>query len=125
MNNWVRWLLGLVLGVVGVVFALIILDQVFYSRRSFDRELWRAGDVHQRARMVVDIRISNLLVGKTRDEVSALLGTPDGELPNKWMYHWVTGSILGDLMPYSDWLQWMVVEFDVTTGRVLKVYSED
>ena len=120
-----RWLLGLVLGVVGVACALMIFDQVFYSQRSFDSELWRAGDVHQRARMVVDLRHSDLLLGRTRDEVSALLGSPDGELPNKWMYHWVTGSVLGDLMPFSDWLQWMVVEFDVTTRQVHKVYSED
>src|SRR5262245_33173656 len=49
----------------------------FFHSRAFSSEKWLKGNSRVRGQMARDLRASNLLDGKTRSQVEALLGPPD------------------------------------------------
>ena len=53
------------------------LRDVTFRTRSFIPSAWRGGDCRIRGEMVDSLQARNVLGGKTREEVLALLGTPD------------------------------------------------
>jgi hypothetical protein len=123
-----KWLLKASgLAVVGLIVAPIGND--FLSppclseaeRCLFETERWRAGNRRQRARIVADLQSSKILVGKSRAEVSALLGPPDRDGWSDWSYYYAHGD---HLMPIWDWVEWVWVEFD-ESGQVRKVELRD
>src|SRR5262245_58968875 len=130
MRAWKWLLLGfplLLVLLVGGCIGIAIANRVLYSPRSFDGEHWRAGDVRQRARMVTDLVGSGTLPGKSRAEVSALLGPPDRENSGVWEYDYVYGDLLGDALdlPFSGWLYSMRIAFDDATGLVCHLDTRD
>ena len=55
----------------------ILVGNPFLREKEFNREQWIAGDSRIRGQMVNDLVEKKLLEGKSREEVTALLGTAD------------------------------------------------
>ena len=66
--------------------------------------------------MVGDLVRSEILVGKTRAEVIALLGTPDRD-SGTLEYDFVSGGFFG----FNDWRRCIQVRFDNENDRVRAV----
>lgn len=110
--------------------SILIADYYLFSQRAFDGDRWRSGDVRQRARMRVDLQRSQVLLGKDRKAVFALLGPPDYDdyaERRKWVYYFVNGSLVGDAidLPFSGWTQWLEIDFNEAEGRVHSVTEND
>ncbi len=126
---WLKWsaVVTLALVVSGCI-AVPVADHRLYSQRAFESDLWKPGDVRQRARMVVDLKRGGDLIGLDRAEVLDRLGPPDRDSPPWRMeYDYVHGSVLGDFLdlPFSNWHEWVIIDFDVATGRVKEVDLRD
>lgn len=106
-----------VLLVVGVA-AYAIADFALYSSRPFDAERWRNGEARERNRMAGDLNRSQVLIGKTRDEVVALLGPANREEAG-WLLEYEL--IHGDLLGFLEWWQVLRLRFDSGTDRVREV----
>jgi hypothetical protein len=115
-----KWLLLTTTAVLLPVLACIVIiarNEMSYSELPFQAEHWRASDARERARMVTNLlRSSELLVGKSREEVAGLLGPPDREAAGNWKY---------DFVPSSGWREYLWIRFDEDTGRVREVITQD
>ncbi len=123
-----KWLcLTLAILAVSACIAVPLGNYLLYSRCIFEPNRWQPGDVRQRERMVLDLCQSNVLIGKSQVEVSAILGPPDRRRNRAWEYDFVHGDLLRDTLnlPFSGWREWLQVEFDATTDRVRKVSRYD
>jgi hypothetical protein len=109
------WLiLALVLVIIGGYVTLLVRDHVLRAPKTFNAEQWRAGDTREHARMVGDLNRNGTLVGKSWDEVVALLGPPDRGDRGRLEYDFVSGDSFFDLS------ELLCLNFD-ETGRVREV----
>ena len=123
-----KWLfLGLWILIVACCIGVPIGNHLLYSRQSFEKARWRTGDTRQRARMVGDLLASEVLQGKSRAEVSALLGPPDREGQSVWEYDYIYGNLLDYTLglPFSGWRYTMRIEFDEAVNLVRAVDTRD
>ena len=121
------WYVGLFLLAYSGCLAIPLGDELLYSSKAFDSQAWRAGDVRQRARMVEELRWSGTLIGRTRQEVLELLGPPNSQSAAAMAYLYIHGNVLGDWLdlPFSNWSELLVVEFDPVSGRASEVQTQD
>lgn len=121
------WYVGLFLLASSGCLAIPLSHALLYSSKAFDVQAWRAGDVRQRARMVDELRRSGTLIGRTRQEVLELLGPPNSQSAAAMAYLHIHGNVLGDWLglPFSNWSELLVVEFDPVSGRVSAVQTQD
>lgn len=99
--------------VVGIV-AFAITDLALYSPRPFDAKRWREGDARERNRMVGDLNHSQVLIGKTRDEVVTLLGPANREEARLLLEYELLHS---DVFGFWELRELLCLRFD-NTGRV-------
>ena len=116
MRAWNRLLKSLAVLLVWWGITAFAENHLLDTPRSFESERWRAGDARQRSRMIADLRRIGVLVGKSQDEVSALLGQPDREGAVVWEYDYEDRNLL-----LYQWRERMQVKFDEATGRVRDV----
>ena len=90
--------------------------------RPFSGVAWRRGSVEVRGTMAPGIIDSQLLMGKTRDDVKKLLGPPDNEGESLVLYEVDPGRFFG----FPHFFKWYLeMQFDEKTGRVKNVGFAD
>jgi hypothetical protein len=84
--TWITTIVLTPLLYASLIFMLIAVVS-YYPKRNFDKDKWRA-DVETRYEMTDDLVDNQKLIGKTREEVSELLGE-NGVNPNglRWTYY--------------------------------------
>jgi len=82
--------------------------------QTFDSERWKTGNKSVRGSMVKDINDSNMLKGKTKSEVVLILGKPDMEKVDGWVWSYEVITI-----PRCRfiWTCGMEIAFDPQTGK--------
>jgi hypothetical protein len=124
---WRSLYLGLFWLTFGGCVTVPVCNFLWYSPKAFDAQAWRAGDVGQRARMVHDLVRSSTLMGRTQQEVIELLGPPDNQWPDSLQYFYVHHRLLDGWLdlPFSNWREWLMIEFDPKSGRVIEAQTQD
>ncbi len=121
--TWRRFILATLLLLVVLVssFAYYWRPYYGYTPITFSREAWSIADAEQRGYMVKDLLASHVLDGKTRSDVSDLLGSKDQ--PSEYMTYDVgyMGYNKNFPMVFS---QSLLIEFDAE-GRVERAYTMD
>ncbi len=126
-----RWI-GLSLASLGgLLFALLLAmfflgggPQSLYqsvNSSTFDAEAWRIGDIWTRGTMVSDLLDREVLGGQNRAEVIALLGPPDHQRPDTFLYTLDIGQRWGS----TPWTYALHINFDPKTGRTSSVFYTD
>ena len=90
-------------------------------RMKFNSESWKKGDFKLRGKMSNDLVDSEILIGKTKDEVIELLGKFDGELSDMIFYKIDVGIIFGS----GKWLYMLMIYFDESNNLVSEVVIGD
>ena len=90
-------------------------------RMKFNSESWKKGDFKLRGKMSNDLVDSEILIGKTKDEVTELLGKFDGELSDMIFYKIDVGIIFGS----GKWLYMLMIYFDESNNLVSEVVIGD
>lgn len=95
--------------------------------RSFDPEEWKRGDRRTRGAMVDDLETRNLLIGKDKTAVIALLGMPDAsDTTGRSMDYAVdVGLRTGPWGLGGTWLFYTSVLFDTLSATAVEVYTRD
>jgi hypothetical protein len=113
----VKWStkIKVLVGVVGVVVMCALAFVAYTSSRDlsfhprqFDSTAWKQGDIRVRGEMIESLRSQALLRDKTRDEVLALLGKPDGDDQGQIRYH----VDIGMRIAWRPFLSSLYIEFD-------------
>jgi hypothetical protein len=127
MHTLKRLVLVIVVFNLLVCITIYVGNKLIYSPLPFESVRWRSGDARQRARMEYDLRRSWVLVGKSQQEVLALLGPPDREKDSIWYYDIIFGDIIGDYfkLTFFGWTHWMRIEFGQSNGEVYSVVLLD
>jgi hypothetical protein len=100
-------LIALALGPLGIAW----IYSYFFRPLPFERRAWIRED-WKRPRMAADLMSNRLLIGKSHDEVISLLGFPNGDTPNEFLY--ASSNFDGSL----GWMN-LVVRFE--EGRAVEV----
>lgn len=109
IKNWKFWLVGCILSV--LLYLIIPVGLITYMElkpyiesRQFDADEWKAAP-RQRVQLVDSLIRSKQLDGKTRKEVTALLGEDEDEYGSKDTMVYYLGFQRGfTLGPDSEWL---------------------
>lgn len=88
---------------------------------AFDRSEWKRGDERERAKMIDDLIDRSILIGKDREEVTAILGPPDKQGDTLIAY---TVDLGQRFWFGSPWYYDLYVSFD-STGTVQTVGYTD
>ncbi len=83
---------------------------------KFSTEKWKSGSQLERGNMVTDLVESNILIGKSKIEVTKLLGIPKDSSKTNYLYL----VDFGYMTPF-----YLDIEFDFTTKKVQKVILND
>lgn len=99
-------------------FSLILLTgcQNSSSKIPFEKEKWRQADLRTKGRMMKDLLERNLLIGKTRNEVTDLLGEPDYEE----LYYLSYKVDLGKMYVYD-----LVIKLDSASRKAVEILLDD
>ena len=118
------------LTVIVVSFALLVIAGAFMiagpgvmerlRRTDFKSSSWIEGSPSDRARLVNDLVDSELLIGLTREQVSALLGPADFPVNEGIGYTIDRGHTFGS----TPWMYTLSIRFD-ETGRVEEAWVHD
>jgi len=117
----------LLLGVGVIVIALLlcaIFPMIIQQRRSplsFSPEQWKAGNPRLRGRMVKDLMVRGLMIGRSADEVREMLGSPDQKGDFKWKYT----VDMGHRIVLTPWNYDLTLIFSSPTGGVSTVELRD
>lgn len=87
----------LLIVVVLVFLSLIIIscDNNEFTPVSFEHHAWKSGDHELRGKMAHDLLEKKILIGKTREEVIDMLGSPDEETSHFVAYFMNFGDYFG------------------------------
>ena len=96
-----------------------ILESNTLEKRKFDSNAWKKATLHERRMYSEDIYLSNVLIGKTKEQILELLGPWDGEFKNsnRITYRIDSGAKLEN---GTTWYFSLLIDFDVS-GLVIKV----
>jgi hypothetical protein len=100
-------LIVLALGPIGVAW----IYSYFFRPLPFERLAWIRED-WKRPRMAADLLSKGTLIGKSHDEVISLLGFPNGDTPNAFIYA---------SSNYDGSLGWMTLVVRFENGRAVEV----
>lgn len=89
------------------------------SAKPFNSQEWIRGTPSARGQMVQDLSDRKMLINKSKTEVEALLGKPDGQHLAMWEYNVVT------IPRCYFWDCRMEVSFDENTGKVEGIAVSD
>ena len=78
------------------------------NNKPFNSEVWLKGDQRVRGQMASSLKDNRILEGKSRSEVIAMLGKPDGEYSEVVTYQVDLGHKFGS----SPWLYQLNVAFE-------------
>ena len=98
-----------------IVAMLLILASCNISQ--FDAEKWKKGNKRQRGKMSSNLVKGQLLVNKTKKEVTKMLGSPDGKNGDCILYNLDLGG--------HDWMYTLQVCFDDQHGKATYVQIND
>lgn len=95
-----------------------------FNNLNFDSEKWKNSDLRTRGQMVEDLADKNILEGKTKSEVKAILGEPDYINPNTgdWTYKTDKGYRGGS--DGNTWIFWFHTDF-IKSETVKAAYITD
>lgn len=90
------------------------------KKAPFDSKEWKA-DPKSRYPMVLTLINEPILIGKSKREIEQLLGRPNQNEDETYVYFYEDGGIFGVYfaMPY------LAVRFDEKTGKSRKVFTSD
>lgn len=92
---------------------------------TFNSAAWKNGDRYLRGRMVDDLLRDSLLIGKTRKEVTDLLGSVgENASDSAWTYYTNNGDT-GPLGLGGPWMFALQIDFDSASGLVKSVRYYD
>lgn len=94
---------------------------------AFDEVEWRHGDRRARGAMVDDLETRNLLIGKDKPAVIALLGMPDASDTAGYSLDYAVdvGLRTGPWGLGRTWLFYTSVRFDTLSATAVEVYTRD
>lgn len=121
--TWRRFILATLLLLVVLVssFAYYWRPYYGYTPIPFSREAWSIADAEQRGYMIKDLLASHVLDGKTRSDVSELLGSKSQ--PSEYMTYEVGYMGYNKNFPFV-FSRSLLIEFDAE-GRVERAYTMD
>jgi hypothetical protein len=114
MKNFQRLLLVL-------IFCFLTACDFTLNNLKFDADKWKNADLRTRGRMLKDLKNSKILEGKTKSEVEELLGRPNSNIPNNWVYKIDLGHKFGS----HAWTYNLNVEFHTEAETVKRIYEND
>ncbi len=123
--------------VLGILLVLVLLGVAQWSTgigrsdgladRTFDADIWRAGDRRVRGAMVQDLEARKLLLGMNKDRVIDLLGSPDASDTFGYTLEYAVdlGLRTGPWGLGGTWPFYTTVVFDGAQGEVNEVRTRD
>jgi len=124
LPRWIAYPVGLLAAsVVGLMLLSSDLESFIQSINpsTFDSMAWRQGNIRARGTMVDDLTDRGRLVGKTREEVLAMLGPPDRDHGELLFYVVDMGQRFGS----TPWTYGLRIYFDPKTGLASSVFYTD
>ena len=108
---------------VSIIVTIFLGLYVLFSQpqMEFDSLLWKNGDMATRGSMVKDLESRQILIGKSREEVRNILGSPGQEKPDYWSYDVDIGVKWGS----SPWIYFFYISFDENIDSVDDVWHTD
>lgn len=96
------------------IFPIFAFSACISAPRPFDSEQWKAGNASIRGSMVDDTLSKKLLIGKTKAEISELLGKAEHSSKD-----WVGYDVVTNSRCYF-WNCRLEINFDPESGRVVE-----